>query len=241
MVSLLLRMLTVLLRVESISKYSKGGLLWKKKGGIVGLFNMVCIVLVAGYTIPVYGWIINYIIVTPLGMFSQMDSTEVADYFGTMSGNYSLILAMIALNCVLTMLVVRKNLQSGIEKIAKILLPTLAVVMIEIAVIGLLQPGAMEGVKFLFIPDFESFSGETILTALGQTFFSLGIGMAAALVFGSCQKEGELNAVKNSMIVGCVVIFVAILSGLMIFPMVKRRYQSNLCASDRVSHGTWKC
>ena len=127
---------------------------------------------------------------------------------------------MIAINCVLTALVVRKNLQSGIEKIAKILLPTLAVVMIVIAVMGLFQPGAAEGVKFLFKPDFSKFSGEAVLTALGQTFFSLGIGMAVALVFGSYQKEGELNATKNSMIISCAVIFVAILSGLMIFPMV---------------------
>ena len=192
----------------------------KKGWGIVGLFNMVCIVLVACYTIPVYGWIINYIIATPLGTFTQMDSGQVAEYFGTMSSDYVRVLVMIAVNCVLTMLVVRKNLQSGIEKIAKILLPTLAVIMMAIVVIGLLQPGAMEGVKFLFVPDFDSFSGEAILTALGQTFFSLGIGMAVALVFGSCQKEGELNAVKNSTIVSCAVIFVAILSGLMIFPMV---------------------
>ena len=192
----------------------------KKQWGIVGYFNMLCIILVAGYTIPVYGWIINYIIATPLGTFKGMSSAEVADYFVDMSGNFWLVLGMIAINCVLTALVVRKNLQSGIEKIAKILLPTLAVVMIVIAVMGLFQPGAAEGVKFLFKPDFSKFSGEAVLTALGQTFFSLGIGMAVALVFGSYQKEGELNATKNSMIISCAVIFVAILSGLMIFPMV---------------------
>lgn len=192
----------------------------KKQWGIVGYFNMICIVLVAGYTLPVYGWIINYIIATPLGTFKGMDSAAVANYFTDMSGNFWLVMGMIAINCVLTILVVRKNLQSGIEKIAKILLPTLAVVMIVIAVMALLQPGAGEGVKFLFMPDFSSFSGEAVLTALGQTFFSLGIGMAVALVFGSYQKEGELNATKNSLIISCAVIFVAILSGLMIFPMV---------------------
>lgn len=192
----------------------------KKQWGIVGYFNMICIVLVAGYTLPVYGWIINYIIATPLGTFKDMDSAAVANYFTDMSGNFWLVMGMIAINCVLTILVVRKNLQSGIEKIAKILLPTLAVVMIVIAVMALLQPGAGEGVKFLLMPDFSKFSGEGVLTALGQTFFSLGIGMAVALVFGSYQKEGELNATKNSMIISCAVIFVAILSGLMIFPMV---------------------
>lgn len=61
---------------------------------------------------------------------------------------------------------------------------------------------------------------DTILTALGQVFFSLGIAMAVALVFGSYQKEGELNVVKNSAIISIAVIFVAVLAGMMIFPMV---------------------
>ncbi|MCD8013715.1 MAG: sodium-dependent transporter [Lachnospiraceae bacterium] len=191
----------------------------KKQWGIVGYFNMICIVLVIGYTVPVYGWILNYIFATAAGTFETMSSAEVTSYYSTMSANYPMVFGMILLNCVLTMLVVRKKLQDGVEKIAKVLLPTLAVVMILITIMGLRLDGAVEGVKFLFIPDFTNFSGQAVLTALGQTFFSLGIGMAVALVFGSYQKPGELNAVKNSLIVSCAVIFVAVLAGLMIFPM----------------------
>src|SRR5699024_6101890 len=85
---------------------------------------------------------------------------------------------------------------------------------------GLTLDGATEGLEFFFTWDFSSFSMETILSALGQVFFSLGIAMAVALVFGSYQKEGELNVVKNSAIISCAVIFVAVLAGMMIFPMV---------------------
>ena len=192
----------------------------KKGWGIVGIVNMLAIILVVGYTLPVYGWVIHYIYSTAIGTYSQMNAEEISAYFGTMTGNYPHVFLMILINIVLTMLVVRKNLQSGIEKIAKILLPSLAVIMIIIAGYGLTMEGAGEGLKFFFTPDISSFSMDTVLTALGQVFFSLGIAMAVALVFGSYQKEGELNVVKNSTIISLSVIFVAILAGVMIFPMV---------------------
>jgi NSS family neurotransmitter:Na+ symporter len=191
----------------------------KKGWGIVGAFNMICVILVAGYTVPVYGWILNYIFQTAKGTFIGMDSAQIAGYFESYSSNYPLVLAFIALNIALTLLVVRNNLQSGIEKIGKILLPSLFVIMIAIVIMGLQLDGASEGFKFLFSLDTSNFSGESILSALGQTFFSLGIAMAVALTFGSYQKKDDLNALNNSTIVAFSVILVAVLAGLMIFPL----------------------
>ncbi len=189
------------------------------KWHIAGYFHMICIVLVLGYTIPVYGWILNYIFQTAKGTFVGMDSGQIAEYFTAFSSNHLLVLGFILLNVVLTAMVVRNNLQQGIEKIAKVLLPTLAAIMIVLVVVGLRLDGAAEGIKFIFTLDFESFSMESVLTALGQTFFSLGIAMAVAMIFGSYQKEGEIKIVKNSLIVSVSVIFVAIMASLMIFPM----------------------
>ncbi|MGN0658684.1 MAG: sodium-dependent transporter [Emergencia sp.] len=189
------------------------------KWHIAGYFHMICIVLVIGYTIPVYGWILHYIYATAKGTFSGMDSGQIAAYFGTFTGNHMLVFVLILLNCILTALVVRNNLQQGIEKIAKVLLPTLAVIMIILVIVGLRLPGAVDGVKFIFTLDFDSFSMEGVLTALGQTFFSLGIAMAVAMIFGSYQKEGDINVTKNSLIVSVSVIFVAVMASLMIFPM----------------------
>ncbi|WP_077391124.1 sodium-dependent transporter [Mobilibacterium timonense] len=204
-------------RQTPVKAYQK--LSGKKPWGIVGLFNMLCIVMVAGYTVPVYGWVIHYIYATPMGVFKGMNSGQIAEYFGTFSSNHTLVIALILVNCVLTMLVVKNNLQDGIEKIGKVLLPSLVVIMVAIVIMGLRLPGASDGLKFLFSLDAANFSGESILSALGQTFFSLGIAMAVALTFGSYQKEGDLNALKNSTIVSCAVIFVAILAGMMIFPL----------------------
>ncbi|SCJ97775.1 Na+-dependent transporters of the SNF family [uncultured Eubacterium sp.] len=189
------------------------------KWHIAGYFHMICIVLVIGYTIPVYGWILHYIYATAKGTFLGMDSGQVAQYFADFSANHVLVFGFIMVNAALTALVVKNNLQQGIEKIAKVLLPSLAVIMGVLVIAGLRLPGAAEGVKFIFTLDFDSFSLAGVLTALGQTFFSLGIAMAVAMIFGSYQKEGEINVVKNSVIISVSVIFVAVMASLMIFPM----------------------
>lgn len=189
------------------------------KWHIAGYFHMICIVLVIGYTIPVYGWILHYIYATAKGTFLGMDSGQVAQYFTDFSANHVLVFGFIMVNVALTALVVKNNLQQGIEKIAKVLLPSLAIIMGVLVIAGLRLPGAAEGVKFIFTLDFDSFSLAGVLTALGQTFFSLGIAMAVAMIFGSYQKEGEINVVKNSVIISVSVIFVAVMASLMIFPM----------------------
>lgn len=201
--------------VGAYKALEKSGAKWH----IAGYFHMICIVLVIGYTIPVYGWILNYIFATARGTFVGMDSGQVAQYFADFSGNHGLVFAFIMVNVLLTALVVRNNLQQGIEKIAKILLPSLAIIMVLLVFVGLRLDGAIDGLKFMFTLDFDSFSFEGVLTALGQTFFSLGIAMAVAMIFGSYQREGEINVVKNSAIISVSVIFVAIMASLMIFPM----------------------
>lgn len=201
--------------VGAYKALEKPGVKWH----IAGYFHMICIVLVIGYTIPVYGWILHYIFATAKGTFVGMESGQVAQYFAAFSGNHLLVFAFIMINVVLTALIVKNNLQQGIEKIAKVLLPSLAVIMVILVIVGLRLDGAAKGVKFIFTLDFDSFSFEGVLTALGQTFFSLGIAMAVAMIFGSYQKEGKINVVKNSAIISVSVIFVAIMASLMIFPM----------------------
>lgn len=192
----------------------------KKAWGLVGYFNIIACALVVGYTLPVYAWILNYIYATATGVFNGMDSTQVSDYFGTISSSLPGIFFWSAVNIALATLVVRRELQKGIEKISKIILPTLVIIMIAIIIMGLQFEGAMEGVKFFFVPDISSFSFESITVALGQTFFSLGVGMAVAVVFGSYHKPGSMNTVKSASIISGSVILVAIMTGLMIFPMV---------------------
>ena len=186
---------------------------------ITGWCNMISIVFVIGYTVPVFGWIIHYFYATVMGTFVGMDSRDTAGYFISTISNYQLVFLMIAINIALTMLVVRNSLQKGIELLAKILLPALAVIIIILICVGLSLPNSGKGLVFFFTPDFENYTFKSVLAALGQTFFSIGIAMAVGLIFGSYKKEGEIDIVKNTTIVVSSVIIAAIMAGCMIFPL----------------------
>ncbi|MCT4662849.1 MAG: sodium-dependent transporter [Tissierellales bacterium] len=191
----------------------------KKSWHIVGWFHMICIIMIIGYTAPVYAWIIHYVYATLFGIFDGMKSSEIINYFEVFISNKSLVFSLFLVNTLVTMMVVRNDLQSGLEKISKILLPILTVIIATLIIVGLRLEGGMEGLKFFFTINFESFSIEGVLVALGQTFFSLGIAMAVAMIFGSYQNQDKLNVIKNSTIVVFSTIIVAIASGMMIFPM----------------------
>lgn len=122
-----------------------------------------------------------------------------------------------ALFLLLTLLVVVGGVQRGIERWAKILMPLLLVLMIVIIVRGLLLPGAGEGLRWLFMPDFGKLDLQVVLDAMAQAFFSLSLGMGAMLTYGS-----YLSKRQDILHCGSWVVFfdtlIAILAGLMIFP-----------------------
>ncbi len=192
----------------------------KKYWKLAGYLNIICLVTIAGYTLSVYGWIFHYIYATVTGTFTNLNSTEIKNYFNEVSHNIPVISISILVYIGLTMLVVKNNLKNGIEKIGKILLPILVIIIIVMIINGLRFDNAIEGLKFFFMLDFENFSFNSVLSALGQAFFSLGTGMAVSLIFGSYQNGNNVKVVKNSTIVCLSVIFIAILAGMMIFPMV---------------------
>ena len=122
-----------------------------------------------------------------------------------------------ALFLLLTLLVVVGGVQRGIERWAKILMPLLLVLMVVIIVRGLLLPGAGEGLRWLFMPDFGKLNLQVVLDAMAQAFFSLSLGMGAMLTYGS-----YLSKRQDILHCGSWVVFfdtlIAILAGLMIFP-----------------------
>ena len=121
--------------------------------------------------------------------------------------------------------VVLFGVEKGIEKGSKIMLPALFVLIVIVAVRSLTLGGnAMEGVKFLFIPDFSQLDSpakvaNVAVQAMGQVFFSLSIGMGISITYGSYLKK-DCNLVKNSFIIGGLDTLVALLAGLAIMPAV---------------------
>ena len=115
------------------------------------------------------------------------------------------------------MAVIFMGVKGGIERINLILMPLLILMAIGIAIFTMTIPGALDGVKYFFTPDFSKMSPELILAAIGQCFFSLSIAMAIMVTYGSYVKDEESLTGSTAQIVGFDLL-VSVLAGLMIVP-----------------------
>ncbi len=186
-----------------------------------GYLHMIAAVLIISYTLPIYAWIIHYFYKTLFGTFVGMGAEEIGAHFGGLLENPGHVILLAIINLALTLAVVLRKLQKGVEKIAKILLPCLLVLIVILIIRGLTLPGALAGVSFYLKPDFSVFTGEAALAAIGQVFFSVGIAMAAAFVFGSyMKKEDGPQLVPNGILIALADTLAAFLAGFMIFPAV---------------------
>jgi NSS family neurotransmitter:Na+ symporter len=119
----------------------------------------------------------------------------------------------------ITILIVTFGVQKGIENMSKILMPALAVMAIFLMTYVLCQPGALEGVKYVLLPDFSKFGFETVLGALGQLFYSMSIGMCIMITYGSYMKK-DVNLESSVRQIEIFDTGIAFLAGLMIIPAV---------------------
>lgn len=186
-----------------------------------GYLHIIAAVLIAAYTMPVYSWILYYIFNTVIGTFQGLSPAEIGATFDSLLTNHTQLFLWATVNVVLIVLVVRNKLQNGIEKIAKILLPGLAVIMTILIVKGLTLPNAGAGIKFYLTPDFSKFTLDSALVAIGQAFFSIGIAMAVSMVFASYMKDKDKDKiVENAVLITGFDALVAFAAGFMIFPSV---------------------
>ena len=192
----------------------------KHKGWIaLGYFGILAAILIYAFYSVVAGWTLNYIVMACTNQLSGLTPTEVADTFANFTaGSFWPVLYQF-LFLALTALVISFGVQKGIEKISKILMPVLFILLLLMVVRSLTLPGAKEGLHFLFKPDFSKLTGAGVLGALGQSFFSLSLGMGAMITYGSyIRKEDSLF--KTSLWISICDLMVAILAGVVIFPAV---------------------
>ncbi len=185
---------------------------------LAGYLHLAAAILIVSYTMPIYAWILNYFFKTLTGGFVGMNSAEISEYFVNFSGNIKLVAIYAGVNIVLNALIITGGVKNGIERATKILLPLLAVILVVLIIAGLRMPGAGAGVDFLLKPDASKFTINSLSVALGQAFFAVGIGMLAAMVYGSYIKSDNENIGKSSMVVCTALIFAGLLAGFAIFP-----------------------
>lgn len=183
---------------------------------IAGLMGVMAAVIILSYYPLVAGWSLGYVFES----IFNWDAT-IADTAGAFtvfsSGIKAPIFAIIAL--ILTALILAGGVSSGIEKWSRILLPALAILLIILVIRSVTLPGAVEGVKFLFVPKLSELSVNGFLDALGHSFYSLSIGMGILITYGSYMKK-DADLVNATISVVALDTLVAIMAGLAIFPAV---------------------
>lgn len=204
-------------RTEPVGAYKKlkPGTPWFINGYVSALINLV----ITGYTAPIAGWVIAYFFKTIFGVFSRMSPPEVESYYQEFVSNPLEVIAWTSILIVLLVLVLYRGLNKGIERMTKILMPFLFVVLLILVGRSVTLPGAGEGILFYLKPDFSKFTVQAALAAIGQSFFSIGIGLGCALTFGSYMREKD-KIVPNTTIIGLTSTSAALLSGFLIFPLV---------------------
>lgn len=179
-----------------------------------------CYLLMMFYT-TVGGWMLSYIVKSATGVFD----TETPDIvFSNMLANPGELIGWMLVTIILGFLVCSMGLQKGVERITKVMMSCLFLIMIVLCVRSVTLDGAAEGLKFYLVPDFGkmfengwSSFGEAVYAAMGQSFFTLSLGISAMAIFGSyIGKDRALTG--EALNIGILDTIVALMAGLIIFP-----------------------
>ncbi|MBQ8618847.1 MAG: sodium-dependent transporter [Clostridia bacterium] len=192
--------------VRMYQKLEKPGQKWHIHG-YFALFGNIC--LMSFYTV-VSGWIMYYFVSFLTGRSADLG-------FVSMITNPGLNIAYMALVVVLGFLVLSFDLQGGLERITKVMMVALLLLMIVLAINSATLEGAKEGLTFYLLPDLSEINASVIVAAMNQSFFSLSLGIGAMAIFGS-YIDKKRTLMGESINVICLDTFVAITAGLIIFP-----------------------
>lgn len=178
------------------------------------------ILLMMFYT-TVSAWMLQYFFKTMLGDFKGLDAGGVANEFAKTTQNPSMITLFVGIILTLALLICVIGVKKGLERVSKVMMIALLAIMIFLVIFGLFQDGAVQGLKFYLVPDFDKMAeigiGNIIVAAMNQSFFTLSIGIGSMAIFGSyIGKEKAL--LGESVTIAALDFFVAFASGLIIFP-----------------------
>src|SRR5699024_9693945 len=194
-----------------------------KKGSpwvAIGWLGTITAVLITSYYLMIMGWLVAYVFKIGSGSFKGITSEKAAVIYEQLISNPWEVIGYTLIPTVIIGFILSKGVISGIEKFVKIAMPVLFIMLILLALYSLSLPGSIEGLVWYLKPDFSQVNAGTFLEAMGQAFFSIGIGFAAAFTYGSYLKPKESNLVKDGVWVISLDTFVAFISGVVIFPAI---------------------
>lgn len=191
----------------------------KTKWHWIGYSGVLAGFLIMGYYAVVVGWTLEYLSQAILGNLSGMTVEQYGQVFDQFAGHPYWPLVWMVIVMLISTFVVARGVSGGIEKISNVLMPVFFLIILVMVANSFFLPAAGEGMKYLFLPNFSELKPVAILIAIGQTFFSLSLGMGCLITYSSYFKK-DVNLVKTATQVVSIDAMVAILSAMIIFPAV---------------------
>lgn len=203
-----------------------------RKWAFFGLIEVIAAFLILSFYSVVAGWVLNYVFLSGgdflgslltgdpfAGAFAGQSQDEVTGMMGSLFASPGRMIAMHAIFMAVTLGIVMVGVHSGIEKAATWLMPSFFVLLVLITIYGAFTGDFARAMAFLFTPDFSKLTGPVMSEALGQAFFSLSLCSAALVTYGSYVPK-NVNLAPTALTIAAADTGVAILAGLMIFPIV---------------------
>ncbi|MBK9290074.1 MAG: sodium-dependent transporter [Bacteroidetes bacterium] len=185
----------------------------------VGFIGVAAAFTILAFYTTVAGWTLEYLYLTIFDKLDHLQKKDLENTFSTFVASGWRPVMWQVVFMFLTGWIVFKGVKNGIERSTKIMMPLLLLIIIGLGIRSMTLPGATEGLRFLFRPDFSKINAGVMLQALGQAFFSLSIGMGTLITYGSyIRKTDHLG--KTAISVSLADTAIAVLAGLAIFPAV---------------------
>ena len=182
---------------------------------IVGGLGVLTGVVILSFYSVIAGWTLSYIFKTLAGTFQA--GVDTGAIFEELAGNAVPAISWHLLFIIITIYVVLGGVRDGIERWTKVLMPVLFALLVLLAIRAVTLSGAEAGLAFYLKPDFSKVTGAVVLSAIGQAFFSLSLGMGAMITYGSYVSKRD-DLVSSAAWVTFADTTIAILAGLIIFP-----------------------
>ncbi len=201
--------------IRAVARESGASPAW----GHVGTLAVICVFIILSFYTVISGWTFDYFVRSVLGDFEGITGEESAGVFASLMNNPGRLLFWHTVVNILIVLVVRRGVQAGTEQAVKILMPMLFVALVIMVIYGAVEGDLGGALAFMLEPDFSKIGFKTLMVAMGQAFFSIGIGMAAMITFGAYLPK-DYSIPGSAVTIALADTGVAIIAGFAIFPLV---------------------
>ncbi|MAF82956.1 MAG: sodium-dependent transporter [Chromatiales bacterium] len=191
----------------------------QRRWALVGIVGVVAGFLILSFYSVIAGWTVAYVFKAATNAFANTDVTTISEMFDTFVGNPFVIGFWHTAFMTVTVTLVALGVERGLEKAVRIMMPALLALLLILLGYAVNSGGFAQALKFLFEPDFSKVNGEIVLSAMGHAFFTLSVGMGSVMAYGAYLPQ-EASIAQTSIAVVIADTLIAILAGLVVFPIV---------------------